>query len=248
MAEQTIAPSSGWRKVRRRGSVNLTAEAFVTVRSNGDIGLGSDFVRLAKIEDCTRVSLYFSSDGLSLAMSFHSDEKDFDAFAVSQDGGKRASARTGYPGRVIQSSALRRESSRVSSLLKEGRQARRFIPKRDPHGLWVIHLAPCFEKIFDGLLSSIEGQSGIYRYLCGSAVVYIGRGNFSSRFSQPERKAWDFDRIEYSVLNDERRESQWESFWLRQYRDENNRLPKYNRVSGAIDVVSQCSKELTHSG
>jgi len=54
----------------------------------------------------------------------------------------------------------------------------------------------------------------------------------------PERAGWHFDRIEYSILNDDVREREWESFWLNEYRRANGHWPIYNKIGGVKAAAS----------
>jgi hypothetical protein len=77
--------------------------------------------------------------------------------------------------------------------------------------MWTISLCPAFEMRVGSGSEIPANAAGIYRYLRGNDVVYIGRGTIRSRFNSPERQEWDFDTIEYSiVLNDQ--QPHWESY------------------------------------
>ena len=43
---------------------------------------------------------------------------------------------------------------------------------------------------------------------------------------------WDFDIIEYSLIEDEEEQFRWEAFWLDKFVEEHGKLPIYNRISG----------------
>ena len=65
-------------------------------------------------------------------------------------------------------------------------------------------------------------------------IVYIGRGDIRARAHSPDREAWEFDAIEYSVIADLAEQEKWESHWLDDYRNEFGALPFYNRVGGKL--------------
>jgi hypothetical protein len=100
--------------------------------------------------------------------------------------------------------------------------------------MWVIELCPSFEQRYARESANIPTDAvGIYRYLRENGrVVYIGRGNIRKRLSEPRRCDWDFDVIEYSVVRDPDRQVRWETFWISKFKEENGRLPFYNKVSG----------------
>lgn len=234
MADNQLTLESGWQKVRR---VHRTARFApqISIRRSGQIAVSSDFARMAAISTCSRASLFLSSDGLRLAISFHSDENDDDAFILARDGGRGTSGQN----RVINAKSLVSQSPAILALTKEDARARRYEPQKDNAGRWIIHLAPCFERV---LIQSDQipiGSTGIYRYRSGQETIYIGRGNLRDRLASSDRRQWEFDRVEYSILNDDVVERRWESFWLDEYRQRNNRWPVYNRIAASPGVSTK---------
>lgn len=74
---------------------------------------------------------------------------------------------------------------------------------------------------------------GIYRYVDNGRVVYIGKGVVRQRLQELQRGEWKFDTIEYSVIEDDESQFEWESFWIERHKYENeNYLPAYNSISG----------------
>ena len=111
---------------------------------------------------------------------------------------------------------------------------RRFFPKKEGN-IWAIQLCPAFEKRNARESANIpSGVVGIYRYVRENGeIVYIGRGNIRDRLNSPERKDWDFDTIEYSIVKDPDKQVKWETYWLNKYKQKNKgKLPFYNKVSG----------------
>jgi hypothetical protein len=76
---------------------------------------------------------------------------------------------------------------------------------------------------------------GIYRYLRENGeIVYIGRGPIKARLQSPERKEWDFDVIEYSIVLNPDDQVKWEDYWIERFKaDHNGERPFYNVVSGS---------------
>jgi hypothetical protein len=190
---------------------------------------------MADVSACTRASLYLSSDGHKLAISFHSDTSDDDAFLLARDGGKVSTGQN----RVINAKSLVSQSPSILALSKEDARARRYEPQKDHAGRWILHLAPCFEMALTQSDQIPLGSTGIYRYRLGNETIYIGRGNLRDRIASPDRRSWEFDRVEYSILNDDVIERRWESFWLDEYRQRNNRWPVYNRIAGTSGVSAK---------
>lgn len=229
MANDVLQLPSGWRQIRRETKLNGSANC-IRVRRSGDLALGSDFVRSAAVGQSTRANLYVSSCGYRIGIRFHSDDADIDSFQVSKDGGNKLRD-TG--GRVIQVSSLKNQSEVLAKTLSLPERQREFEPRRDVNGLWVIELRPVFETRYAGRKAEIAANvSGIYRYVFGDDIVYIGRGRLLERLSSADRRDWEFDRIEYSILNNSEAEVRWESYWLDSFRSIFGRLPLYNRIAG----------------
>lgn len=232
MADEDLAPPSGWQKVRRTHRV-ARFSPNITLRRNGNLAVSADFVRMASIGDCTHASLFLAPDGLRMAIQFHSDETDNDSFILARDGGNKSSLN-----RLISAKALLAQSPVASALAREGGSACR-LPARKVDGRWVIDLAPCFERTLSQSGEITVGATGIYRYRNGNDTVYIGRGNLRDRLSQADRRGWDFDRIEYSIINDDAVERRWESFWLDEFRRAHNRWPTYNKIAAAPSIAAR---------
>lgn len=224
MASQTLTPDTGWLQVRREVKPGKFIP-YVKIRRTGDIYLSTDFVRTAGIVQCTRAAVYLSTDGYRIGFRFHNDE-DTDSFVLAKDGGSNRSS--GSDGRVLQARLVKR-SAIVAAAAKAASETR-YVPRKDVHGVWCIDVVPSFETTLDGSID--RALSGIYRYRRGDDVVYIGRGVIAERMAAPERKEWQFDVIEYSLLNDDKAEAKWEAHWLNEFQAKHHRLPIYNRIGG----------------
>jgi len=100
---------------------------------------------------------------------------------------------------------------------------------------WVITLIPAFDNIVkrSDYLKIGSDLKGIYRYLLNDKIVYIGKGNIRDRLNEPQRKEWNFEIIEYSIIDDVNEQFEWESFWIESYKNENDGyLPSYNLIAG----------------
>jgi hypothetical protein len=101
--------------------------------------------------------------------------------------------------------------------------------------MWAIELCPSFELRNARESANIPADAaGIYRYIRESGeIVYIGRGPVRNRLNSYGRTDWDFDVIEYSIVQDPDQQVRWEAFWIDKFKDMNGgRLPFYNRVAG----------------
>lgn len=189
-------------------------------------GFNSTLSKLANLSDNKWVEIYVDKEDFKLGFEFKSEETP-SSFSLSQ----RASSGS-YR---CSSQGLATQVSWVKAVTKISESSyRRFTANREKN-IWVIQLAPSFEKWVDREGCYLPaGISGIYRYKNKDGkVVYIGKGDIRKRFDRPERKEWDFCRVEYSPLEDDIKQQQWEYFWIERFKEENDgNLPIYNRISG----------------
>jgi hypothetical protein len=112
---------------------------------------------------------------------------------------------------------------------------RQFTPR--PFGKsWIIDLSPAFD-LCEMRIESDKipyKAKGIYRYIRSKTkeIVYIGKGEILNRLRSPERRDWDFDLIQYSIVEDESEQFKWENYWIEKYRSEHKKIPFYNIISG----------------
>lgn len=103
-----------------------------------------------------------------------------------------------------------------------------------------VNLRPCFENSIER--SDINhipaGCTGIYRYIDGNEVVYIGEGVIRERTKEPSRKGWKADRIEYSIIEDKTSCQHWESHYIAEFQNRHGRLPYYNAIAGRKSTSS----------
>ena len=100
---------------------------------------------------------------------------------------------------------------------------------------WYIQLMPAFEKsVFPSDIRSLSSETrGIYRYLKGNEVIYIGRGRIRERYQEIGRRTWEVSKIEYSAIPDDEKAIEWEAWWIDRFQQEHNgNLPRYNQVRG----------------
>lgn len=97
---------------------------------------------------------------------------------------------------------------------------------------WVAQLCPAFEisVLREDIDNIPTNAKGIYRYLCNGEVVYVGRGWIRNRFNDTSRIEWEFDEIQYSVIEDEVKRSEWEDYWIKYYEELEGRIPKLNKI------------------
>jgi len=94
--------------------------------------------------------------------------------------------------------------------------------------------------------ADLPAKGGIYRYVDKSEIVYYGRAkNIKLRARDSIRDNWVYDKIEYSLIDSESEQVFWESKFLDDFKASNNRLPRYNQLSGTsiIKLESRRSDE-----
>jgi len=202
---------------------------LVTIRVRA-IAFNAYFVKVANLEKESRVSIKAKPDSMQLGFRFHDDSNIRDSFTLTKDGG--GSNRTGKS-RVIQAQNIFKIYPWLNAVTRLDLRSRQFEPKWvGIDSLWVISICPPFEHRVSDRSEIPPDILGVYRYKQGDEIVYIGRGTVKSRARSPERKDWNFETIEYSIIPEEAEQKKWEAFWLDRFVDQKGKLPFYNRISG----------------
>jgi hypothetical protein len=191
------------------------------------ISFNAVFARIAALQPNGFVTIHLDAVNFKIGFTFHGDKRP-NSFLVSQKSGRRVGVRCSCQ-------ALSQKHIWIQSVSRQSTRDRRFTPVKVGN-LWVIQLCPAFEERRARESVDIPCDArGIYRYMRESGeIVYIGRGEIRKRLSQPERQAWEFDRVEYSIVADPDQQVRWEDHWLTRFREANKgRLPIYNRISGS---------------
>lgn len=199
-------------------------QPLVTI-SGGSFSFNSKFVKEFELKKYSRVTFYIDEENFKVGFEFHSNILDKNSHSLQIRGG---TALTKAQEAIFNTPFLKKVNSLISTTDK------RFPAVFDRvDRLYVISVCPAFE-IKTTILSEIDSEArGIYRYLDENNVVYIGKGRIKSRANSPERADWKFDVIEYSIVENEEAQIEWESYWIKRYREDNNtQLPRYNKISG----------------
>lgn len=219
-----------WELVIREDKFQGSEKPFISI-SHGHIAFNAMFTKIAEIAPDKRVSIQTDPETLRLAFEFHSDDRP-NSFALSRaSSDKRGKKRTG----LFCSAGFIRNYPWIESITKLPLKDRRFYNPKKEGKMWVIQLCPAFEERKARESANIPSEAtGIYRYLRENGeIVYIGRGEIKKRLSSPERKNWDFDVVDYSIIKDPDQQIYWEQFWIDKFKEANNCLPFYNKVSGS---------------
>jgi hypothetical protein len=216
--------------------------SLITIRKDV-FAFNSHFVRVADLDAKSHVLVFTEPDHYQVGFKFLSDGKDPDSLALASDGG----ANKEKSGRAVQVSGLMRELSWLKALaLDSDTAAKKCIPRwESKNQLWIIDIAPSFEIHVSDKSQITSTCKGIYRYKRGGEIVYIGRGQIRSRLNSIERENWDFEIIEYSLVENEIEQQKWESFWLDRFVALNGKLPIYNKILGQKHHSQTASSEQT---
>ncbi len=215
--------SKEWQKVRRASNVpGHSIRPLVSLRRDS-LYFNSHFAKHVELGKFRYVTLYVLPSEFRLGFRFHNEKSDLDAYTLMKNS-------TIQVERLFSQNAWLRAVADI-----EDTRARRFEPVKNADGFWEIQVCPAFEVSVTDKRKIPREAAGIYRYRSEGDVVYIGRGRIRDRATARERRNWQYDTIEYSVVDDAKQQERWEAYWLQQYVDEHARLPLYNRLKGATD-------------
>lgn len=200
-------------------------EIFISIRENS-IAFNSEFVKKADIQGYERVTIFLDPENYKIGFKFH-NKNDRDSWTLYPDS-KKGNTRN------VSIQQIKKQNKWIKSICEiKDLVLRRFVPKfNNIEKLWEINLSPSFENKVSNVSKITSKVKGIYRYLKDKEIVYIGKGIIKSRANSPERQNWEFDTIEYSIIEDPERQSYWEAYWLDKFVEQNDRLPIYNKILG----------------
>jgi hypothetical protein len=203
-------------------------EPIISLRDN-KFYFSSVLCRLAELNSKDYVVYHIDVENRQIGFDFTIDRADEDAYRLIKGTGKRQIIRSSAGEMISKFHWVKAIHHSNYNELK-----RHVAIKRG--NLWIITLKPTFEnKIRRSDLNKIpNGSKGIYRYTdTKNEIVYIGKGDIKTRAKDSERVDWNFSHIEYSLINDESKQFEWEDYWLTWYKEVNSdRLPYYNKIAG----------------
>lgn len=215
-----------FKKAKRKNSFTRNNSPKVSIRRH-HLGFNAIFVEKAGISKFTKVEISVDEENFKIGFRFHNTD-DPDSWTLFSD---NKSNRT----RAISAEQLKKDYPFINEISNFGNPTdRQFEVKRDTRDkhFWVATLCPAFESKVSSN-SKLKESQGIYRYKRSKGeVVYIGKGKILSRLNSQAREEWDFDVIEYSIISDSEAQSQWESYYLNKFVNENGKLPFYNKIKG----------------
>ena len=216
--------------IKRTDRLEAAGRPFITL-SPTVFRYGATLIREARLDRRSRVSVLVDPDTFRLGFEFHHDAARRESYRLTwsalADGKRRACGVNSALGTITgRFGWVRHVAHRPKSV------DRRFDAVFDGR-LWIIRIGPTFECVADRSGKDIlTDAQGIYRYVKSDTgeVIYIGRGNIRHRLVESGRGAWDFDRIEYSLVPDADEQAHWERHWIEDHRRRHDRLPERNRV------------------
>lgn len=203
-------------------------EPVISIRDNR-FYYNSILSKLAELKDKKFVCYYIDEEKMEIGFKFFIGKEGNDLYRLGKESNKKNNFRSSASAIISRYNWVNKiHNSRDNDLKK-------FIARKRKEK-WVIKLRPCFENFIarEDLKSLSDETTGIYRYLNKQQeIVYIGKGNIKRRAKQQERRNWDFDKIEFSIIENEKDQYYWEDFWIENFKKKHNgKLPYYNIVSG----------------
>lgn len=209
--------------------IRTKVQAREPVISLGDnkFHYSSVFSKLAELGSNNYVGYFFDEATREIAFKFYKKRNSRNSYTlINKNGQKFRSA----AGEVMKRFPWVDKVARAKQV-----DDRKFVAT-EKQGMWVIQLAPAFEiTVFrNDAPSNLPDKSGIYRYTNeDDEIVYIGKGNIKTRYSEQSRKEWIFSKVEYSIVSGDKEQYEWESYWIEKFKESSSGyLPYYNNVSG----------------
>ncbi len=191
------------------------------------IGFNAVFVKIANLQRFSKVRIDIDDEEFRIGFRFD-NMGDPHAFTLFSDNPSHSTKAIGAA-KIFKDNPFIKKISEFTNPLE-----RQFEVKQDTQekNFWIAQLCPSFENTASSE-SDLKNVRGIYRYKRSNGeIVYIGKGDILSRLSSLGRKEWDFDVIEYSIIENPREQSTWESYWLNKFVEKESRLPFYNKING----------------
>lgn len=212
----------------REDSFTRDKSSKISIRKQ-HLAFNSAFVKEGNILKYNKVKIFVDNDNFMIGFEFHNDNDSDNLYTLFSDN------KTTNNTRAISCVQLKNRFpfiKRISDF--ENSIDRQFEVKQDNKDkkLWIAVLCPAFENKVSSE-SELRNVYGIYRYKRSTGeIVYIGKGKILSRLNSNDRKQWDFDIVEYSIIKDPKEQLKWESYWLNKFIEYNDKLPFYNKIRG----------------
>lgn len=195
------------------------------------VGFNAALVKEADLQNFDKVLIHFDQDYFRIGFEFlkNGDRNTFTLFSDNPSNKTKAISAV----KLINSVPFIKKISELEDSL-----SRQFVVVKDKQNknLWIAQLCPVFENTANSM-ADLKNIKGIYRYKRENGdIIYIGRGSILSRVNSKDRKSWDFDIVEYSIIEDPKEQGKWESYWLKKFYELNGKLPFYNKLNGTKNI------------
>jgi len=216
-----------WEDLIPNGNLKADSKEFISI-SHDHIRFTAEFVRRVGITEGQFVKIRVSPSSFKIQFEFFKTETE-KCLALTRPKDKKNTLQCSSTTLVAKYEWIRVLATQKIPKLRQ------FKPKSFGKN-WIIETSPVFEQSCKRIepIDIPSSARGIYRYSRSKSkeVVYIGKGEILKRLRSPERKKWDFDLIEYSVITDENEQFRWEDYWIKKYESENKKKPFYNNIGG----------------
>lgn len=215
-----------FKKAKRKDSFTRDNLPKISIRSQ-HLGFNAAFVKEAEIFKFTKVEISVDEENFRMGCKFHNNN-DPDSWSLFSDNKSNNT-------RAISAEQLKKDYPIINKISKFENPTDRQFEVREDTGdkhFWIAQLCPAFEHTASSE-SDLKNLKGIYRYKRSDGmIVYIGMGDILSRLNSPDRQDWDFDVIEYSIIENPSERSRWEYYWLDKYVKKEGKNPFYNKIKG----------------
>lgn len=223
--EPTAEPD--WTTRTRKGGRPPVEAPFVSFRRR-QIGFSALFCREYVAPELTHAEFQVDANTRSVRFRFHRrDDAPPIAFTIFPDGGSTGT------GRAVQADWMYKNHPWLGAITQKPDQSRRFKPIQQ-ESWFVVSIPPSFElRANRKATSSVPSAArGVYRLLDRGDVVYLGKGWIRREVNRPDMRDWQFDTIEYSLVELDEEQYRWEHFWIAEFKRESGRRPRYNKNDG----------------
>ena len=200
----------------------------LSFRTSG-LYFNSEFITANKLENSWNVEFLRNDDNpYMLGFRFFEQETAL-SLTLSSSGRDK-----GTKGRTLKANTLRTDHKIVGVECKLASDPFPIVWDKVER-LYYVELRPNFNiRIKWNDINQIsDDASGIYRYLDREKTVqYIGKGNIRSRAAEPERRDWNVEHVEYSIIDDDQIAFEWESFYINEHIERFGYKPVFNRIRG----------------
>ena len=210
---------SRWKLIK---SANRKKDGFILTVNLGRLYFSKDFAKEVELGKKKYVLLSIDNQERKIGFNFFSEQNEANNLnSINGDESKGFYVSSKEVTDLVWVKGVDSTSFNDFTLSKEGNK-------------WAAQLCPAFENSVsrEETILIPPNAKGIYRYLSNKVVVYVGKGCIRRRLNEKKRKDWEFDEIQYSIIDDDFNRSKWEGYWISYYEENKGCLPKMNKIHG----------------